>query len=115
MRAKEIDVDEDDFEELLTETWGVVDVCGMKYDAGHALKQLDPIAFRCAMADEPLRWECDECAEIFDDEDEANECCRPEPDEDDNDNQLSKVKAARDERMIERDEAARDERREGVA
>ena len=29
-----------------------------------------------------LKWECSECGAIYDDEDEANECCAPElPDE----------------------------------
>jgi hypothetical protein len=44
-------MDENKFEELLNELFGVVTICGYKYGQGTALRQLDPIAFRCAMAD----------------------------------------------------------------
>jgi hypothetical protein len=34
------------FEDFLNEIYPPVNVCGYDYDAGRALKQLDPIAFR---------------------------------------------------------------------
>ena len=40
---------ERDFEELLGEIYGTVEICGYTFDAGRALKELDPIAFREGM------------------------------------------------------------------
>ena len=82
MKAKLVEIDEKEFEYQLNENYGDVDVCGMTYSAGTVLREVDPTAFRCAMADEPDQWECSECGAVYDDEDEANECCAPElPDE----------------------------------
>lgn len=44
-------VSENDFLDFLNVAYGEVDVCGMKYDAGYALKELDPIAFQCSYND----------------------------------------------------------------
>ena len=40
---------ERDFEELLGEVYGTVEICGYTFDAGRALRELDPIAFREGM------------------------------------------------------------------
>ena len=40
---------ERDFEEMLGEVYGTVEICGYTFDAGRALKELDPIAFREGM------------------------------------------------------------------
>lgn len=42
---------EDSFEEGLGDCWGTVSVCGYEYDAGRALRELDPTAFRCGFLD----------------------------------------------------------------
>lgn len=42
---------EDSFEEGLSDSWGTVSVCGYEYDAGRALRELDPIAFRESFLD----------------------------------------------------------------
>lgn len=47
----EVSRDEDDYEEYLNDSHGTVDVCGYIYDAGYALKELDPTAFRIGMND----------------------------------------------------------------
>ena len=42
---------EDSFEEGLGDCWGTVSVCGYEYDAGRALRELDPIVFRESFLD----------------------------------------------------------------
>lgn len=42
---------EDAFEGGLTDGYGTVSVCGYDYDAGSALRELDPTAFRCGFLD----------------------------------------------------------------
>lgn len=42
---------ESQYEDMLNESYGMIDICGMKYDAGHALKNVDEIAFRCGCSD----------------------------------------------------------------
>jgi hypothetical protein len=44
-------ISEEDFLDLLNESYGSVTICGYDYDAGYALKRLDPIAFRCGFVD----------------------------------------------------------------
>ena len=78
MNAYEKDVGEKEFEEMLNENYDDISVMGMTYGQGTALKELDPVAFRCAMADEPTVWVCDKCGAESEDEDEANECCEEE-------------------------------------
>lgn len=84
MNAIEIEpeLDEDEVIAQLDEIYGEVDICGMKYSSGEALKELDPIAFREAKHDlennMESKWECGECGEQFDTEEEAEECCQEE-------------------------------------
>lgn len=42
---------EDLFEDMLNETYSTVSICGYEYDAGRALKEIDPVAFRTGCAD----------------------------------------------------------------
>jgi hypothetical protein len=51
---------EDMYEELLNDYYEPVSICGMNYAQGHALRNLDPIAFRCGVSD----WESEEFDEI---------------------------------------------------
>jgi len=74
------EITEDEYEEYLNEAWGIVDVCGLPFDAGTILMELDPTAFRCGLADyeselEPIEWECGVCGTVFDNESEADDCC----------------------------------------
>jgi len=58
----EHDITEDEYEEMLNDAYGDVDICGYKYSAGHALKEIDPIAFNVGMSDQPTRKEkCEDC------------------------------------------------------
>ena len=80
MNAYEIEIDEDDYERELSELYGTVNICGMEYDAGRALRELDPTAFRVGIADKPTEYACGECDENHgEDSDAAEECCQPEP------------------------------------
>ena len=51
---------EDMYEDMLNECYEPVSVCGFNYDQGHALRKLDPIAFRCAVSD----WSGDNYIEV---------------------------------------------------
>lgn len=42
---------EQQYEDLLDEVYGVVNIAGMDFDTGRTLRLLDPIAFRCGMLD----------------------------------------------------------------
>jgi hypothetical protein len=84
MNAEAIEFTDREFENLLNEREGDVDICGMKYPAGTALREIDPTAFDVMQADEPTRWKCGECGEEFDEEADAEECCPPEEEEETN-------------------------------
>lgn len=52
LMLEETDADiEQAYCDSLNDVYGTVDVCGYTYDAGYALQQLDPTAFRCGVAD----------------------------------------------------------------
>ncbi len=80
---KEHEVSEREFEDYLTETYGDVKICGISYASGYALHQLDEVAFRCGKSeyessldeDNPI-WVCDKCNTEFDNENDAEECCK---------------------------------------
>ena len=42
-------VSEEDYMDLLDDIYGTVEIAGMTYDTGRALRELDPIAFRCGL------------------------------------------------------------------
>lgn len=42
---------EDNFAEMLNEVYGTFTVAGSTFDAADILSELDPIAYRCALAD----------------------------------------------------------------
>ena len=58
MNIYEKEKDEKEFEDQLNEIYGEVEICGMKFDSGYVLKELDPTAFRCALSDEPIVYIC---------------------------------------------------------
>ena len=78
MNAYEKDVDEKEFEEILNINYKPITICGIEFEQGTALRELDPTAFDCIMAEETVIWVCDWCGCEFDDLDEANECCEEE-------------------------------------
>lgn len=42
---------EKQYEEMLSEVYGTIQICGYDYDAADALKSVDPTAFRCGLSD----------------------------------------------------------------
>lgn len=84
MNVYEKEKSENDYEQYLNDAFGTVEICGMTFDQGTALKELDPTAFRCGMSDEPIIYVCGECNREFqeDEQDKAEECCKEdEPEE----------------------------------
>jgi hypothetical protein len=83
---KETELTESEFIEVLDEIYPEVEICGMKYSAGRALLELDPVAFRCAKSDHESNedsenpvYVCGVCGEEFkDDETAADDCCKKE-------------------------------------
>ena len=47
----QVDISEAFYEEMLDDIYGDVEVCGLTYSAGRALKACDPIAFRVGLGD----------------------------------------------------------------
>jgi hypothetical protein len=74
------ELDEDEVIEQLDQIYGEVDICGIKFSSGQALKEIDPIAFRQSQLDLADSmgdlWECGVCGSQYDDEDDAEECCK---------------------------------------
>jgi hypothetical protein len=77
MKAIEHEITDQEYEDELNNVYGEVEICGMTFDSGRALHELDPIAFRCGQSDE-MKWECSECGKVYDEEQDAADCCPPE-------------------------------------
>lgn len=70
---------EDDYDDMLDECYGDVDICGITFNSSYALKELDPIAYRCGFLDYQeyeTVYECPICGEEYEDEEDAEECCQ---------------------------------------
>lgn len=78
MNAQQKETTEEEYEEQLNDIFGTVEICGMTFDSGRALKELDPTAFRVGMSDIEEPWICSECDSEHDNEDDAEECCKEE-------------------------------------
>lgn len=55
VRNGEISMTDSEYEEMLDEIYGTVEICGMTYSAGSSLSGVDPVAFRCGKGDEESR------------------------------------------------------------
>ena len=73
--AIEREMDESAYDDMLDECYGDIEICGLRYSASCALKEVDPIAYRCGLSDQPLMFECPDCGALYEDEDEADDCC----------------------------------------
>jgi hypothetical protein len=84
MNIKEIEycITDGEYRDLLDELYGDVEICGMTFSSGYALKELDPIAFDCGKNDyetgTPSKWECGACNEEYEEEEDAEACCKVE-------------------------------------
>ena len=76
MNITEVEYTDEEYEDYLNEVLPDVTIGSLVYSPGHALRRVDPIAFRCGQADMPIRYQCGECQTIYeDDEDAAEACC----------------------------------------
>ena len=69
----ELEPDEEKICQLLDESYPEVKIGQLTFSPSQIVKECDPVAFRCMVADEPIQYQCDDCNEIFDDENEAIE------------------------------------------
>jgi hypothetical protein len=81
MNARKKELTEEQYENILDDIYPEpVLICGMEYNQAYALKELDPIAFRCGQSDyqddDSIPWECSLCGQEFDNEDYADNCCK---------------------------------------
>ena len=56
----EYEMTDEQYDELLDEIYGDVEVCGNTYNASYALKELDPIAYRVGKSDYESSYDLDE-------------------------------------------------------
>lgn len=67
---------------FIDEVSGDVKIGSFTYSASLVLKKIDPVAYRCGFSDwldgidEP--WQCGECKDRYEYEEEAEECCKEE-------------------------------------
>ena len=76
MKVIEIEADEQQVRDLLDECYGDIKVGSLTFSASDIVESCDPTAFRCMVADEPIKYQCGECKEIYEDEEEAEDCCK---------------------------------------
>ena len=67
----QVNINNNEYMELLDDVYGEVTICGMTYSAGAALEAIDPVAFRCGLGDyeSEIQAELDEAIENEDDSD----------------------------------------------
>ena len=79
-KLKEKELDEKEYEKMLDEVYGEIEIGNLTFSAGRIIRKLDKTAFDCGMADYadslPDVWICGECESKFDDEKKAEECCK---------------------------------------
>ena len=66
-------IDESDYDEMLDDCYGEIEICGMSYLASYALKEVDPTAYRCGYNDYVNSIELDaivEYCELIEQQDE---------------------------------------------
>lgn len=71
VREGQIDITESEYEDFLNDIYDAVEICGMSYDSGRALRLLDPVAFRCGLGDyeSEIQSELEEAVDNEDDSD----------------------------------------------
>ena len=61
---------DDEYDEMLDDVYGDVEICGMTYSSSRALKLLDPVAYRCGKIDFESNYDLDDVEEYTDLKDE---------------------------------------------
>lgn len=64
---------DDEYDKMLDEIYGDVEICGMTYSSSRALKELDSIAYNCGKGNYEAGYDLDNCEEYVDLRDELEE------------------------------------------
>ena len=62
----EYSLTDSEFDDFLDEAYDVVNICGMIYSASYALKNCDPVSYRCSKSDYENNFDLDDCTEYTD-------------------------------------------------
>lgn len=80
IKAKQAEIDgfeyetsESEYDEFLDECYGDVEICGSTYSTSHALKELNPTAYRCGKVDYDDNYDYTATVEYQDLEEELEE------------------------------------------
>jgi len=73
----EDDIDEREYDDMLDEVYEEPNICGMYYNPSYALKEVDPTAYRCGLAD----WRYEKYTEMRDELIEQVEALEPGDDD----------------------------------
>lgn len=76
MNAIQIELTEEKYEEFLNLIYDEINIGSFTFEPGRILRELNPAAFRCGMAEELEQWQCSECDQIYENQDNAEECCK---------------------------------------
>ena len=69
----EYSISESEYDDFLDGCYGDVNVCGFNYSASYALKELDPVAYRCSKSDYESNFDLEDCAEYTEKRDELEQ------------------------------------------
>jgi len=82
LKPKEVERErytEEEYDDMLDECYPEVEVAGITFSPSYALKELDPIAYRCGFADYQeyvTMYICPICGNEYEDDDDALLCCQ---------------------------------------
>ena len=87
MNAYKVERSAEEFDDFINECVEEVVIFGMHYQPAKVLREVDPIAYNCEFSDwessQDEEWMCETCGEVHYSEEEAEACCNPVVDEDD--------------------------------
>ena len=78
MSAEKIELTEKKYEDYLNRINVDINILGIIMQQGTILRKCNPIAFKCGMNDYDSfneKWECTKCDSIYDNFDDAENCC----------------------------------------
>ena len=88
LEPKEIEVElysEEDYDEMLNESYGMIEIGYINFLPSYVLSELDPIAYSVGFSEYQeyeIKYECPICGSTCDDYDTAKWCCQEENDDD---------------------------------
>ena len=62
----EYSLTDSEFDDFLDESYDEVNICGLTYSASQALKECDPVAYRCSKSEYEGNFDLDDCEEYTD-------------------------------------------------